>query len=324
MNTAVVIPTIRTLSFLQEWKSQFKDVSLLIIEDHPRQEIKTPKKIGRTTHHYTWKEIHQDFGKDEWIFSRQNAGIRSYGFWKAYKLGFDSIITIDDDCYPVENFFVQKHIQHLAGKVPNRWVNTFPHPSYIYTRGIPYNVRNQSNIGISHGLWSNKIDLDGQTQLKSGEINIHPYPEMVQIIPRGAYFPLCSMNLAFRKELTPILYFPLMGKDPAGRAWGYDRFDDIWAGLFAKKIMDHLGYGVVSGSPFVEHRKASDPYINAEKEKAGILTNEVIWKQVDNVHLTQQSPVLCYKELAYKIQFPKEQYFRYLKKAMLLWADLFI
>lgn len=106
-------------------------------------------------------------------------------------------------------------------------------------------------------------------------------------------------------------------------AWGYDRFDDIWAGIFAKKIIDHLGYAVVSGSPFIEHRKASDTTENLIKEQKGMATNQILWKATDEVQLTQKTPAGCYRELAMNIKFPDTLYFDSLRKAMVLWAKLF-
>jgi len=246
-NVYLVIPTIRNLDVLDAWGDQFRDCHLIIIEDHKKQEIPTPKGNYQSVLHYTWQDIANDFGKNEWIFPRMNAGIRSYGFWKAYTMGADIILTIDDDCFPVDPDFVDQHVQNLSMKAPDKWINTYPHRGHMFTRGFPYQVRNRYPVMISHGLWTNQIDHDAQTQLKVGQINLPPYPSIVQFIPKGVYFPMCSMNLAFRREVTPLMYFPLMGYDKHATHWGYDRFDDIWAGIFAKKICDHLGYGIVNG-----------------------------------------------------------------------------
>lgn len=168
------------------------------------------------------------------------------------------------------------------------------------------------------------MDLDAKTQLRVGDVNIPSYPKMREFVPPGLYFPMSSMNLAFCRDITPLMYFPLMGKDPDGKAWGYDRFDDIWAGVFAKKIIDHLGFAVVNGSPFVEHRKASDPHKNLLKEVRGIQTNETLWEAVEGVTLQSKTPALCYRELAEKVAFPKEWYFDKLREAMIIWANLFL
>jgi hypothetical protein len=319
----IVIPTIRTLSFLSEWKSLFSECHLLVVEDHEDKQIDLPDTPFQSISHFSWKDIKQDFGRDEWIFSRMNAGIRSYGFWKAWVDGADIIITLDDDCYPVDTDFVSRHADNLSLHAPRDWFATFPHPDFMYTRGFPYGLRTTYPVMVSHGLWSKNLDLDGMTQKKYPGLDIMPYPPYLSFVPKGQYYPMCSMNLAFRKEVTPLMFFPLMGKNPDGKLWGFDRFDDIWAGIFSKKIMDHLGYAVANGSPFVEHRKASDADINIQKEKTGIVVNEKIWEWTDAVELTESSPSSCYKELAKKIIFPKNEYFTKLRQAMIIWSDLF-
>jgi hypothetical protein len=323
MNITLVIPTIRTLSFLTEWGSLLSQCALLVVEDHMSKEIDVPKTSFVHISHVCWQDIHDDFKENEWIFSRANAGIRSYGFWKAWKEGADIIITLDDDCYPVDTNFIERHVKNLSQMAPHDWFPSFPHPDFLFTRGFPYQARSDVPVMVSHGLWGKNLDLDGMTQKAHPNLDIPAYPPMQTFIPKGLYYPMCSMNLAFRKEVTPLMYFPLMGKDPDGIPWGFDRFDDIWAGIFSKKIMDHLGYAVVNGSPFVEHRKASDADINIQKERAGIEINETLWQWVDVVKLTKKTPAGCYRELAEKIVFPHTHYFSKLREAMIIWSELF-
>ncbi|MBP9814114.1 hypothetical protein KBC80_02870 [Candidatus Woesebacteria bacterium] len=323
MNIFLVIPTIRSLSFLSEWKEQFKECSLIIVEDHKEKEIVAPTSGFRDIYHYCWKDIRQEMQENEWIFSRQNAGIRSYGFWKAHELGADVVITLDDDCFPVGEGFVDQHVSNLLDKAPSHWFPTFPHPSYMFTRGFPYAVRGTLPVLVSHGLWSNKMDMDAKTQLAIGDVNVLAYPPLRQFVPSGYYFPMSSMNLAFTRQAIPLMYFPLMGKDPNGVSWGYDRYDDIWAGIFVKKIVDHLGFAVVNGSPFVEHKKASDPEVNLVKEKEGMLENEKLWKEVSRVTLTGTTVKECFEELLCAKFFEKSDYFRKLQKAMRIWVALF-
>lgn len=323
MNIYLVIPTIRTLDFLSDWGHQFADCHIIIVEDHSDKQITTPHVACKSIRHFTWKDIARDFGHDEWIFSRKNAGIRSYGFWKAYTLGADIVVTLDDDCFPVDDNFIGIHTANLSRKAPLGWTTTYPHPGFMFTRGIPYGIRDQSPVVISHGLWTNKIDLDGKTEIRHPGIHLPPYPPIAQFIPTGVYFPMCSMNVAFTRAAAPFMYFPLMGFDLDGNMWGYDRFDDIWAGIFAKKIIDHLGFAVINGSPFVEHRKASNVARNIMKEKSGLSVNETLWRAVDAVKLTHKTPSACYKELACTVRFPATEYFRKLRKAMNIWSELF-
>lgn len=319
----IVIPTIRNLNFLNDWKTQFKDAHIIVCEDKPQKTIKIPS-VGKKTYHYSWQEIDKELGKNNWIIPRKVSAIRNFGFLKAYQLGADTIITIDDDCYPVKNHhLVDLHRRNLEISIPQDWVNTYPDARHIYTRGMPYLNRNQSPVMLSHGLWTNVIDHDGPTSLQHLNFRAKYNEHFIQIIPKLAFFPMCSMNIAFKKEITPLMYFPLMGEDPAGNKWGFDRFDDIWAGIFAKKVLDHLGYGAVNGAPFIEHRRASDPFINLIKEASGIQVNEELWKKIQQVELSQNSIIESYRELINKVDFPKHNYFKSLKKAILIWLELF-
>ncbi len=319
----IVIPTIRDLSFLEDWKEQFRDTTLIICEDRPTKTLTIPQ-VGKRVEHYSWKEIDADLKSDSWIIPRRVSGIRNYGFIQAVKQGADIIITIDDDCYPVPGHdFVEGHIRNLHLSTPCRWTNTNPDVRHMFTRGMPYLNREEQPVMLSHGVWTNVLDHDGPTHLQHISFRSQFAEHFLQIIPTGAYFPMCSMNMAFRKEVAALMFFPLMGENTEGVKWGYDRFDDIWAGIFAKKILDHLHYGVVNGSPLVEHRKASDPFKNLQKEAQGIEVNEILWKAVDAVKLTKKTPAACYKELLSKAAFPDTEYFTALRKAGIIWAGLF-
>lgn len=321
---AVVIPTIRDLDFLKAWGNEFKNCVGIVLEDRPSKQIDPPKKYFKKLFHYSWQEIDRELGDRSWIIPRKNAGIRNHGFLKAYQLGADVTITIDDDCYPVKNQnFLKSHLENLSLLAPRDWFPTYPHRKFYPTRGFPYGIRNKKETVISHGLWSNILDLDAKTHLEYPSLHMPALdPNLIEFIPKDYYFPMCSMNLAFKTKITPIMYFPPMGYDNMGNSWGYDRFDDIWAGIFAKKILDHLGYAVVNGSPFVEHKKASNIYENLKKEAKGLEINETLYKKVKNVKLTEDDIEKSYLELANKVRFPKKGYFNKLKKAIKIWVEL--
>lgn len=327
-NTFLVVPTIRDLDFLNDWQDQLVDMTIIVCEDHPQPQISVPK-VGKKIIRVAWDTIDKELGKDSWIIPRKVSAIRNYGFLLAYQEGADAIITLDDDCFPVAGHPLQLHLENLSLRVPKNWTNTFPDARHMYTRGMPYLNREEQPVMVSHGLWSNVLDHDGPTHLQNLSFKSEFAEHFVQIIPSGAYYPMCSMNLAFNREVTSIMYFPLMGEDAHGTRWGYDRFDDIWAGIFSKKIMDHLGYGVVNGAPFVEHQKASNPFTNLKKEASGIELNERLWKAVDAVRLTASTPAACYQELATSLTLTHDNdaeaaYFTSLKEAMNIWAAFFL
>lgn len=327
MKAVIVVPTIRDVTFLEDWREEFEPHKIIICEDRPNKSVKLPK--GFNIDHYSWNEIDSELGPSSWIIPRYNASVRSFGYWKAWQERPDMIVTIDDDCYPHHNGhgngkangkangnggpgFIGGHWQNLQLKATLGWELT----ADFYTRGFPYNVRDAATVLVSHGLWAGIPDLDAPTQLVKPELKVDEDTK-TKVIPRGTYLPMSGMNLAFAPEITPAMYFLLQGRD-----WPYDRFDDIWAGVLVKKICDHLGYGVRSGAPLVEHKRASDVFKNLQKEAAGIEVNEYFWRAVDSVHLEGTTIRDCYIELAHKLPLEGD-YWDKLKEAMVLWAELF-
>jgi hypothetical protein len=174
---------------------------------------------------------------------------------------------------------------------------------------------------IHHGLWSNVPDFDARTQLLLPDHRLQP-ATTVQRVPHGRFFPMCGMNLAFRPEMIPALYFLLMGRHRDGTAWPYDRFGDIWAGVFAKRIADHLGFAISSGAPSILHSRASNPEVNLQKETPGYPVNEVLWRRVDAVGLSAGTVAGCYEQIAEGLDLQGD-YWAALKSAMKVWASLF-
>ncbi len=300
MKATIVIPTIREDSikrFLKEWGDYFKKkkARVIVIEDNPK---KTFKITG--AEHYAWEDIEADLKENSWIIPRRTSAVRDYGFLKAVEEPTDMIVTLDDDCYPYANDspfnddFLLTHYYNLYDvKKLNRWFST--EASGKHVRGIPYEeTESDINCVISHGFWLGTPDLDAVHQL-SGCQDYKPY---VGVVPRNLYFSMCSMNFAFKPEATPLVYQILNGEDPKGNKYPYNRFDDIWAGVIAKKVCDQLGLYIHTGSPLVWHDRASNPFSNLQKEAPGLKVNESFWKYIDKIRLEEECIENCYKEIA--------------------------
>lgn len=317
VQTAVVIPTIREdciRKFLIAWQKEFASAAVIVIEDNPTIMFDLGIPV---TGHYSWNEINHDLKKNAWIIPRRTDCIRSYGIWKAYQHKPEMIVTLDDDCMPSEykEGFIATHWRSISEPGDEgAWAET---GEGIATRGTPYiQLKRERLCMINHGMWEGTPDLDGPTQLA---LLRHKalFSWTNRTIPIGKYFPMSAMNLAWRTEVTPLLYFLLMGEGEP-----FDRFGDIWAGIFAKKILDHLGYSVKSGEPMVQHSRASSVWSNLRKEVAAIEMNENLWKAVDSVVLTGVDPRECYLELSHKLPIEGEYWCR-LKVAMEIWIGLF-
>ena len=242
--------------------------------------------------------------------------MRSYGFYKAFKdpCGYETFITLDDDCYPLYDEykfgFVEDHWTMLAMKFP-KWVwTTKKHKS----RGVPHqNIGERSNV-INMGFWNGVADLDAISQLLLGSIDLDP--KKMRPVPAGVFYPMCGMNLSFKRIALPLMYFLLMGKE-----WEYDRLGDIWAGIISKKICDHFDFTVTSGSPPVLHSRASNVWSNLKKEYPGMEINENFWHIIDNIKLEGTVVTDCYLQIAEGLP-QNDEYFVKLSEAMKIWIKI--
>lgn len=329
MNVTVVVPTIRedcAQRWLKEWQNDLAGTRVILVEDNPEPTF----SLNGAAEHYSWRDIDHDLREDSWIIPRRTSACRSYGFLKALERDTDIIWTTDDDCYP-ETHNRGHYLKSLEGILSSSvedstWWNTIEGTG-LYPRGYPYDIRGRgvhSPVMLHHGLWSNVPDLDGITQLANPDFRLEP-SETREAIPRGKLFPMCIMNVAFRREMTPLMYMLLMGQDSSKHPWGFDRFDDIWGGIFMKMAADRLGYAVTSGSPGVRHSRASDPNRNAELEAPGMEAHEYLWPYLHDVKLTGSTPGECYLELAdavaqYDGVTPRPDYWHSLATAMKIWV----
>ena len=204
------------------------------------------------------------------LFSRRDSAIRCLGFLEAVRRGAQVVLTLDDDCLPRvgPKAFLNQHVHNLSGR--DVWASTVPG---MRTRGLPYRLpRDDRPVALSMGLWSGHPDQDAACQLREPVTGFEP-PPGVRLMHPDQLFPLCGMNLAFRRELLPAMYFPFMGEGSP-----YARFDDIWCGLVSQTVCATLGWGVVVGEPHVRHARASDPMRNLVKEAPGVAAHEQFWR----------------------------------------------
>jgi len=298
--------------FFEKWGDRFKGCRVIVAEDAPVRTCDVPDGVEC----YSWQEIDADLGEDAWIIPRRSADIRSYALLKAVEEPTSFIWALDNDCYPEPGVrYLPELERRLSAVYPrDRWFNTM----YMhYPRGFPYSERKAtSRCILHHGLWSHIPDFDGQTQLALPQYREPPHT-FAHRVPYGMWFPMCSMHFAWRPEATVLVY-----QLPMGGAFPFARVGDIWSGLFAKKIADHLGYAVSSGAPSVRHERQSDATANAETEKAWLPINEGLWREVEAVRLTGTTFVACYRQMALAVRYLSHPYFITLAAAMEVWADL--
>ena len=216
---------------------------------------------------------------------------------------FDYGVFIDDDTLPHDEDFFGTHLENLAyeGDIESRasdesWVNVLDDAEAdLYPRGYPYAAMDEAveretvevdDVVASQGLWTNVPDLDAVRILMDGDLQGQAQSRTSRedfgedfVAAEGQYLTVCSMNLAFRREVIPAFYQLPMDDN----RWDVGRFDDIWSGLFLKRACDVLGKQVYNGGPLCEHNKAPrSTFGDLQNEVAGLELNEHVWEVIDD------------------------------------------
>jgi hypothetical protein len=233
----------------------------------------------------------------------------SFGLLYLWANGHEFGVFVDDDTRPLpDRDFFGRHFANLDRQGPathvdsdESWVNVLwqTHDEHgLYPRGYPYGAMDEtvrtterpvSRVVASQGLWTNVPDLDAVRILGDGDLrgqartrtSVDDYGDDFVAAP-GSYLTVCSMNLAFRRELVPAFYQLPMDDNE----WGVGRFDDIWSGVIAKRAADVAGDAVLTGEPLCRHDKAPrSTFDDLAAEAPGLEINEHLWEVVDDVRV---------------------------------------
>ncbi|MFC3476215.1 alpha-1 4-glucan-protein synthase [Halobacterium litoreum] len=226
----------------------------------------------------------------------------SFGLLYMWANEFEYGVFIDDDTLPHDDHgFFGTHLENLAfeGETEGvasdeEWVNVlYQSDTDLYPRGYPYSAMDETveteptevdHVVASQGLWTNVPDLDAVRILMDGDLQGQAQTRTETgdfdrdfVAREGNYLTVCSMNLAFRREVIPAFYqFPM-----DENAWDVGRFDDIWSGVLLKRAADVVGGHVYNGDPLCEHNKAPrSTFDDLANEVAGLELNEHFWKEV--------------------------------------------
>jgi reversibly glycosylated polypeptide/UDP-arabinopyranose mutase len=251
---AVVTPTV---AGREEQIAKFEAAWQPLFDRHDVTFIKVLDGANPTVEGKDWNEV---MGKYVDCLSNFNGGIRNLGFAyiAKYLPEIEYIFTLDDDTTPVGDT-IADHLNALNSRVPITWAST----ASEYMRGFPYGVRQEAEVVLSHGVWENVADWDAPTQLVLGATRPVTFPKMP--IPKGVLYPMCGMNIAFKRQMLPWMY-----QAPFWVEKGFGRVDDIICGIYSKKAIDSANQAVVTGYARVWHERASNVYKNLKLEAASI------------------------------------------------------
>lgn len=291
MKIAVIVPTIRPESwiiFFDKWAEIFNKhkVMLIKVDDSKDYPVLTSYRFLGNNEVSSFQE---NVTQKEWLFNKTD-GCRNAGFFAAYNAGAEIFVTLDDDVYPIGDP-IQDHINALKMQVSPTWIST---AQDWRVRGIPVFVEKWP-VMLSHGVWAGVPDFDAPTQLLNPNVQDIAFNRCN--VPYGVLFPLCIMNVAFRRELLPWMYQAPMGQRLAefGLPVG-DRFADIWSGVVAKLACDLNQWGVVTGYSTIYHSRASNVFANLSKESVFLEQNETFVRDWQDQETTNEY-VLLYRRM---------------------------
>jgi len=317
--------------FIEKWEtfdSEKYDITLYLIEDCKNKHIVVPKHIKHE--HYCWNDIDKDLKKKSWIIPRGGSAVRSYGYYKAYQDECEYILNLDHDCYPADDNktitdLINNHMLafQLAGEYSSFYnVGRQFYPEYfVWMRGSPFKYRQGRVSKISVGGWDNVPDLDAITQLikQTPKLKVR---RSIDVVPKYMGVTICGMNIMFHRDVVPIIYYLLQGKD-----WGIDRYDDIWSGLFIKKVLDKFDIPIcINGYACIYHSRVSDPNKSLYSEGIGYGANETLWDRLMEFNIEGDTIIKAYRSLADQLPLDSlhnEDYTKKLKEAMKIWTTLF-
>jgi hypothetical protein len=278
----------------------------------------------------------------------------SFGFLISYAEEAEYIIELDDDVYGEKGYkLINDHLSNLESSrgvlvsSSSGWVNTIDFLDLnldknerIFPRGHPYDpsIRRyeykfdniESDCVLNMGLWTGSPDLDAVTILYHGGVDGVSEIRSVRllydkiVVDKNNFYAICSMNTSFRRRLVPAFYQLYM------RYMGIDRFDDIWSGLFAKKIADAVGDRFCLGKPAMRHlKRPRSVWKDLRAELEGMIINEILWRIVAETEIKSRNYLDGYRELAEYLEkrlevFKDDLHKKFMKtqiEKMFLWTE---
>jgi hypothetical protein len=300
------------------------------------------------TRREAWLDRH-GVGEYDHLIPEASHAQTSFGLLYMWANGFPYGVFIDDDTRPHDDqdFFGQ-HLQNLAfeGTVESvgsdeQWVNVLYQRADdhgLYPRGYPYAAMDETvetrpetvdSVVASQGLWTNVPDLDAVRILGDGNLEGQADTRTTAadferdfVARPGQYLTVCSMNLAFRREVIPAFYQLPMDDNP----WNVGRFDDIWSGVFLKRACDEVGTTIYNGRPLCEHNKAPrSTFSDLASEVNGLELNEHLWEVVDDVEVDRSTYAGTFEAIAQRLatgdfeDYHNGEFLAYVGESMLDW-----
>lgn len=319
VTTTIFVPKLLDTYAADVQKHQRDTIFIVIGDKKTPEETATycadlAKRTGLTVEYFTperqeeylsrWPELRDHI---QWnCIMRRNVGILY-----AYELGCQSIATIDDDNFLVDEDYLGTHAIDVALDVVevtsnSNWMNICKvlneqHGRTFYHRGFPLEKRfedetwteetKQITPAVSAGLWFGDPDVDALTRLYnlSNPIEAISVNRTERFTPaKGTWTPFNSQNTALARRVIPGYFLsPKVG-----------RYDDIWASYIVKHIADHLNDSIVFGSPLVkQERNPHNYWRDLDMERYGHALTLSFVTALEQITLQGNNYQTCYAEI---------------------------
>lgn len=290
--------------FLEKWRAIFSRFHLIIIKDPDmKEDLKIPEGFDHQV--YTKSDMERIAGTTSINFSGHSC--RYFGYLVSTKR---YVISIDGDCFPAQDptnntvDIVAQHLTNLKTPATPYFFNTLYDPyckGTDFVRGYPFSLRAGVGCALSCGLWLNVADYDAPTQVMKPSERNNRYVDAVLTVPLRALMPASGINIGFDREaLGPALIPGLRLAGEGKRRW--ETMEDIWSGMCAKVVCDHLGLGVKSGLPYVRrvHDGGDNAMDSLKKEWEGVKLMEEVVPFFQSVRLPRTAVTVedCVVEVA--------------------------
>ncbi|KAL0340810.1 UNVERIFIED_CONTAM: putative UDP-arabinopyranose mutase 5 [Sesamum radiatum] len=291
-------------SFMEAWRPMFSRFHLIIVKDPDlKEELKIPG--GFNLNLYTKSDMDKVVGLSSSTISFSGYSCRYFGYLMSRK---KYIISIDDDCLPAKDSkgeltdAVAQHITNLTTPATPFFFNTLYDPfseGTDFVRGYPFSLRSGVECGLSCGLWLNLADYDAPTQALKPSARNSRYVDAVLTVPARAMLPLSGINIAFNNELIGPALLPAFRLAKEGK-FRWETVEDIWTGMCAKVVCDHLRLGVKSGLPYVWRQERGSAVESLKKEWEGVQLMEEVVPFFQSVRLSEAAVTAedCVAEIA--------------------------
>lgn len=283
-DTVAVIASVR--KFDLEFLRELNNTDVIIVDDSPEPRMDR-SLMQPDWHRANWMIVDR---KDrlsilppqvDTMIPIKSPSCKNVGLYIAHQAGYKTVMILDDDCdtraspdfvrkIPIGKTCLYRKVTNSNYGKPT-WYNPMRTIDKTqYSRGFPYAYRSDhykktatNNIVpaismFNEGLWINTPDTNGIDKFyKEDTYLVEERPQYNVLVDQSIYVPISIMNIQMHSKLLPAFYQP-----PDYHV--YDKFyvrrhDDVWSGMFLKRLMDLAGDSFTIGEPVIYHDKKPDP-----------------------------------------------------------------